>query len=210
MKQCLADHRAQLRNTLLQRRQAQDPQTTSRGALRIRARLYTWFATQQVKMQEQKRLENLNIAAFWSLPNEPELQPLLVKWAMENKQKVLLPCVVKKDQPLVFRPWTPDTPMKTGPFKIAEPDTQDPAQKPDIILVPTLGFTREGHRMGYGKGYYDRTLAALKQQYHPFVSIGVAWACGDLSNENYQPQAHDVPLDAILTDKGWAKPAPQL
>jgi 5-formyltetrahydrofolate cyclo-ligase len=73
-----------------------------------------------------------------------------------------------------------------------------------------LGYTRQGDRVGYGKGYYDRTLAALKAQEHPHISIGIAWATGDLSNEKHSPAPHDVKLDAILTDKGWAVPAPVL
>ena len=78
------------------------------------------------------------------------------------------------------------------------------------MLVPTLGYTRAGDRLGYGGGYYDRTLAALKASGHDFVTIGIAWAVGDLSGTPYTPQAHDVKLDGILTDKGWAVPAPVL
>lgn len=202
---------ARLRATLRQKRQALESSERSRGALRIRARLYTWLATQQLHMKEQGRLEPLTLAGFWSLPEEPELQPLLAKWAMEdNDLTVALPCIAQKNAPLLFRPWDPDTPMRTGPHDIAEPATDATAPKPDIILVPTLGFTRGGDRLGYGQGYYDRTLAQLREQYHPFVTIGIAWASGDLSATAYEPQAHDQPLDAILTDMGWAKAAPQL
>lgn len=211
MKKANSHHNSTLRTKLRQLRQAQSQSNTRRGALRIRARLYTWLATQQVQMQEQNRDEELHIAAFWSLPEEPELQPLLNKWALEdNGIQLSLPCISKKETALYFRPWDMDTPMKNGCYDIPEPDTDSLAPKPDIILVPTLGYTRQGDRLGYGKGYYDRTLAALKEAYHPFVSIGIAWACGDLSKESYEPQPHDQPLDAILTDLGWAKPAPQL
>lgn len=202
---------ARLRTILRQKRQALESSERSRGALRIRARLYTWLATQQLHMKEQGRLEPLTIAGFWSLPEEPELQPLLAKWALEdNELTVALPCIEQKQAPLLFRPWEPDTPMRTGLHDIAEPATSATSPKPDIILVPTLGFTRNGDRLGYGQGYYDRTLAQLRQQFHPFVTIGIAWASGDLSQTPYQPQAHDQPLDAILTDMGWAKPAPAL
>jgi len=99
--------------------------------------------------------------------------------------------------------------MREGAYGIQEP-VSGPAPLPDIILVPTLGYTREGDRIGYGSGYYDRTLAALKESGHPFVSIGIAWATGDLSDTGYKPQPHDIRLDGILTDKGWAVPAPVL
>jgi 5,10-methenyltetrahydrofolate synthetase len=99
--------------------------------------------------------------------------------------------------------------MQEGAYGIKEP-VGDLAPPPDLVLVPTLGYTRKGDRVGYGKGYYDRTLAALKASGHRFTTIGIAWACGDLTGEDYTPAAHDVPLDAILTDKGWAVPAPVL
>lgn len=211
MKTSNPDHNSTLRKKLRQLRQNQNQNNIRRGALRIRARLYTWLATQKLHMQKQGRDEVLHVAAFWSLPEEPELQPLLNKWALEdNGIELSLPCIEGDEAPLVFRPWDMDTPMRNGRYDIPEPDTDRLAPKPDIVLVPTLGFTRAGDRLGYGKGYYDRSLAALKAAYHPFVSIGVAWACGDLGEQDYQPQPHDQPLDGILTDLGWAKPAPQL
>ncbi len=211
MNQHTLDHTASLRQALLQKRAALEPRTMSLGSLRIRARLYTWLATQQEQMRAQNRHEPLHVAAFWSLPAEPELQPLLHKWASEDENIHLsLPCIDRPETPLRFSPWTLDTPMKIGRYHIAEPDHSCTAPKPDIILVPTLGFTRQGDRLGYGKGYYDRTIAQLRALYHPFVTIGIAWSCGDLSHYDYSPKPHDEPLDAILTEMGWAKPAPQL
>src|SRR3546814_16351107 len=71
------------------------------------------------------------------------------------------------------------------------------APPPDIVLVPTLGYTRQGDRIGYGKGYYDRTLAALKAQGHSFTTIGIAWAAGDLAAAGlaHNPAPHDDRLD---------------
>lgn len=205
------NHTASLRQQLLEKRAAQEPRDVSMGALRIRARLYTWLATQQEDMRAQQRDEPLNIAAFWSLPAEPELQPLLNKWDIEDNGLTLsLPCIDAEAAPLRFSPWDIETPMKTGRYNISEPDSSETAAKPDIILVPTLGFTRQGDRLGYGQGYYDRTIAQLRAQYHPFVTIGIAWSCGDLSEYDYTPEPHDEPLDAVLTELGWAKEAPQL
>ncbi len=143
------------------------------------------------------------------MADEPALQPLLRQWAQDESLTVSLPVVTGPAAPLAFRLWTPDTPMRTGAYGIQEPEGAD-APVPDIILVPTLGFTRQGDRLGYGGGYYDRTLAALRAAGHTCITLGVAWACGDLSTEDYVPAAHDVRLDAILTDKGWAVPAPDL
>jgi 5,10-methenyltetrahydrofolate synthetase len=200
----------ELRMRLKARRAAQATIDTNRGGLLIRGRLYTWLATTITRLREEGRPLPRHIAAFWSMPEEPQLQPLLRQWVEEDGYQVSLPVVAQPGAPLEFRNWTPETPMREGQYGIQEPLGDRVAAPPDIVLVPTLGYTRQGDRIGYGKGYYDRTLAALKEAGHPFVSIGIAWATGDLSGEDHDPQPHDVRLDAILTDKGWAVPAPTL
>lgn len=199
---------AQLRKHLKQLREQQESMDTRRGALLIRGRLFTWHATSRAALEEAGKPNRLqSVAAFWSLEQEPELQPLLYQWVEEDGLSVSLPYINEETQLLEFRLWTPDTPMPVGPYGIPQPDGPA-APLPEVVLVPTLGFTRTGDRLGYGKGYYDRTLATLKEQGHHFVSIGIAWACGDLSDTNYQPASHDVTLDSVLTDKGWAVAAP--
>jgi len=196
-----------LRSRLKQLRAAQDPIQARRGALLIRGRLFTWLAATRTRLQQATRPAPRHIAAFWSTEHEPELQPLLRQWVQEQDLTISLPVVTAPDAPLSFRLWQPDQPLRPGAFGIQEP-TGQAAPLPDIVLVPTLGFTRQGDRVGYGKGYYDRSLAAWKAQGHPFTSIGIAWACGDLTGIPYTPAPHDVRLDAVLTDQGWAVPAP--
>ena len=209
MNQNAQDNAAALRTRLRQRRTDQPAQDRDRGALLIRGRLYTWLATNRTRLRESGRPDVGCIAAFWSMADEPALQPLLRQWAEDPTLTVCLPAVVAPGQPLQFRAWTPDTPMTPGAYGILEPD--GPAvPAPDVVLVPTLGYTRQGDRLGYGGGYYDRTLAALQSAGHDFTAVGIAWACGDLSGEPYTPAAHDVRLDAVLTDKGWAVAAPDL
>ncbi|WP_353151886.1 5-formyltetrahydrofolate cyclo-ligase [Pollutimonas bauzanensis] len=198
-----------LRVRLKQLRAAQSPVDRNRGALLIRGRLFTWLATNRSKLKEAGKPVPVNIAAFWSMQDEPQLQPLLRQWVEEEGYRVSLPVVVTPNAPLEFRLWDPDADMQEGAYGIYEP-IGEPAPPPDIILVPTLGYTRQGDRVGYGKGYYDRTLAAFKEQGHPYTSIGIAWATGDLSSHPHTPASHDVKLDSILTDKGWAVPAPVL
>lgn len=200
---------ASLREQLKERRLALTTQETSRGALLIRGRLYTWLATNQTRLAEKGQPRIRNIAAFWSLPEEPALQPLLQQWVEEHGYQVSLPVVTEANAPLEFRVWTPDSPMQTGPYGIQEP-TGAPAATPELILVPTLGYTRQGDRLGYGQGYYDRTLAQLRARGERFVSLGIAWAVGDLSDTDYTPALHDQKLDGILTDKGWPMPMPEL
>lgn len=203
------DNAVLLRARLKQRRAEQKPADRDRGALLIRGRLYTWLASERTRLREAGREEPHQIAAFWPMDEEPGLQALLRQWVEDETLGVSLPVVTGPDQALSFRVWTPDTPMHEGAYGILEPEGEL-APRPDIVLVPTLGYTRQGDRLGYGRGYYDRTLAAWRAAGHPFTSLGIAWACGDLSGEPYTPAPHDVRLDSILTDKGWAVPAPVL
>ena len=78
---------------------------------------------------------------------------------MEAGITVVLPVVRERNAPLAFLPWTPDAPMRSGAYGIQEPAAGDELP-PDVVLAPTLGFTQFGDRVGYGGGYYDRTLAA--------------------------------------------------
>ena len=200
-----------VRTRLKELRAAQTPVDRNRGALLIRGRLFTWLATTRTALRDAGKPAPQTIAAFWSTEDEPLLQPLLEQWVEEEGYQVSLPVVTAPDEPLQFKLWTPDTPLQAGAYGMQEPISET-APLPDVVLVPTLGFTRQGDRIGYGKGYYDRTLAALKAQGHRFTTIGVAWAAGDLAAAgiDHTPAAHDFRLDAILTDKGWAVPAPKL
>lgn len=202
---------ATLRDRVKALRAAQDPNESQRGALLMRGRLFTWLATTRDALHKAGKPAPKNIAAYWPMTQEPDLRPLLYQWAALDDITVSLPVVTGPGEPLSFQLWTPETPMRTGAFGIQEPDSPT-APPPDVILVPTLGFTRQGDRMGYGQGYYDRTLAQLKADGHTFTALGIAWACGDLDRldgADYQPQPHDYPLDGILTDKGWALKLPE-
>ncbi|MGB3835602.1 5-formyltetrahydrofolate cyclo-ligase [Castellaniella sp.] len=210
MNQNAQDNAVALRARLKQKRSAQPAADKDRGALLIRGRLFTWLASQRTSLKNAGMPDVRHIAAFWSMADEPALQPLLRQWAQDDSLTLSLPVVTAPGQALAFRLWTPDTPMQAGAYGILEPQGPE-APPPDVMLVPTLGFTRQGDRLGYGGGYYDRTLAALGAAGHrPRAALGVAWACGDLSAETYQPAAHDEHLDGILTDKGWALAAPNL
>lgn len=209
MSNSIENKSAALRTKLKQLRAAQNPMDTRRGALLIRGRLFTWLATSRADLAKAGKPAPQHVAAFWPLPEEPDLRPLLTQLVEEENLGVSLPVVTGPGAPLQFRQWVPDTPMAKGAFGVEEPQSPQ-APLPDVILVPTLGFTRQGDRVGYGQGYYDRTLAALRDQGHRFITLGVAWACGDLSGTDYEPAQHDFRLDAILTDKGWPVPAPNL
>ena len=146
------------------------------------------------------------VAGFWPLEGEPDLRPV---YAQLHKQGsiVVLPIVVRKQAPLEFHPWQPDSPLKEGAFGVREP-VRSIAIQPTILLVPTLGFTAQGARIGYGGGYYDRTLAQINETGQPFLTIGIAWDQARLDEATgHEPEDHDYPLDTILTPGGWT-PAP--
>jgi 5,10-methenyltetrahydrofolate synthetase len=171
----------------------------------MRGRLYTWVSLARDAARKAGCPELSIIAAYWPLADEPDLRPLLSQWA-EAGITVALPAMRGTGQPLEFRPWLPNAPLQEGPYGIQEP-LASVTVTPELILVPTLGYTSHADRVGYGGGYYDRTLAALKAAGNDFTSIGIAWACG-LLDDSHLPEAHDVRLDAILTSDGWVPKPP--
>jgi len=181
-----------------------------RGSLLIRARLYSWLAI----MRDQKKAHGLpppqTIAFYWPLTDEPDLGPLITQWA-EAGLNLALPKIMAPAQPLQFFPWQLDSTLIEGPFGVLEPpvSADSTAVIPDVVLVPTLGFTTAGDRLGHGKGFYDRTLAHLNAQGHHPLTIGVAWDVGAIDElvPDYKPQPHDKPLNAIITPSAWY-PAP--
>lgn len=195
---------AGLRARLKETRAALTESQRDRGALLMRARLFTWLNAARGALAPSGRVL-ANVAAFWPLPGEPDLRPLLEQWS-EGGVQVCLPCVTSPGQPLAFRPWTPDAAMAAGAYGIAEP-AAGPDCRPDVILVPTLGYTGRADRLGYGGGYYDRTLAALEQAGHDCIAIGIAWTECRLPDD-YEPASHDRRLDAVLTPEGWVPRAP--
>lgn len=195
---------AELRTRLKKTRAGLPEAQRDRGALLMRGRLFTWLnAARDLLAAEGRSIST--VAAFWPLNEEPDLRPLLSQWA-DNGVQVCLPCVTGSGQALEFRAWTPDAPMRSGAYGIDEP-ADGPALRPDLVLVPTLGYTDHADRLGYGGGYYDRTLAALDADDHPYIAIGIAWTECRLPTD-YEPASHDRRLDAVLTPSGWVPRAP--
>jgi 5,10-methenyltetrahydrofolate synthetase len=135
-------------------------------------------------------------SGYWPIKGEPDLRPVLTD-LHRTGVLVALPLVEVKAAPLVFRRWTPETKMVRGDWNIPVPPPEAGVVVPEIALAPVVGWTAEGFRLGYGGGYFDRTLAALSPR--PFtIGIGVQSAKLD----TIFPQPHDIPLDAILTEAG--------
>ena len=137
------------------------------------------------------------VSAFWSIGDEIPTLPLL-ETLDASGFKVALPVTGKIGTPLVFRRWTPASAMVTGRMAIQEPPSNAEVLRPDVLFVPLAAFDRRGHRIGYGAGFYDRSLAGLRAE-KTITAIGVAYAAQEVlfvPNEDY-----DQPLDFIVTEK---------
>jgi len=110
-----------------------------------------------------------------------------------------LPRVQGRGRPLAFHAWRPGDPLLAGPFGVMEPDPDAPALRPRVLLVPLLAFDRQGGRLGYGAGYYDLVLHALRALCPPPLAIGVAFAAQEVDRVPTGPR--DQPLDAVVTER---------
>lgn len=135
-------------------------------------------------------------AGYWPIKGEPDLRPLMAGLHAAGV-RVALPVVEVKQAPLVFRRWTPETRMVRGDWNIPVPPAEAARLTPDVALAPLVGWDREGYRLGYGGGYFDRTLAHLAPR--P-LAIGTGLHAAELAT--IYPQPHDIRLDAIVTERG--------
>ncbi len=133
------------------------------------------------------------VALFWPMPGEIDIRPLLHALHARG-QTVLLPRTPPIGQPLSFHRWTPEAPMRRERFGTAAPD--GPEGVPEVLFVPLLAFDRRLFRLGYGGGYYDRTLAALPGA----QAIGCGFAAQELDAVPVGP--YDIPLSAVATERG--------
>lgn len=116
--------------------------------------------------------------------------------------RVGVPVILGAGQPLKFREWTPSTPMIEGEFGALIPESGD-WLVPEVLVVPLLAFDRRGYRLGYGGGFYDRTLELLRAM-GPVKAIGFAFAAQEI--DRVPTEATDQPLDLIVTERGIVRP----
>jgi 5-formyltetrahydrofolate cyclo-ligase len=114
--------------------------------------------------------------------------------------RVVMPVAPAAGAPLLFRAFAEDQPLEPDAARIPSPTSSAEALTPDLVIAPLIAFDREGYRLGQGGGYYDRTLAALRAGARLFV-IGLAYAGQEV--DRIPRDAHDQPLDAILTESGY-------
>ena len=150
------------------------------------------------------------IGAYWPIKGEFDPLPALFRWqeaGMEadamgasRRRKIGLPVINKVTKTLTFHTWYPGCPMEEDAYGIPKPkDTE--IIHPTLLFVPCVGYGPGGYRLGYGGGFYDRTLGALQPR--P-CTVGLGYTNGFLPD--LEPEPHDVPLDAILNDNGVVWP----
>ncbi|HEY6519747.1 MAG TPA: 5-formyltetrahydrofolate cyclo-ligase [Roseiarcus sp.] len=181
------DPKASLRRAALARREAVEPIAS--------------FALNSRLAEEGLRLARLwrphIVSAFHPLRGEPNTLPLLTALADEGFETAL-PTVVGRGSPLTFRLWRPGEPTRAGAMSIREPLEAAPVVDPDLLFVPLACFDRRGHRIGYGAGYYDRTLSKLRAT-KPVHAVGVAHGVCEVDRVPYE--THDQSLDAVVTEQ---------
>ena len=144
----------------------------------------------------------ISVSGFYPYQAEINVLPLLARLVSEGWQTAL-PVVMAKGEPLTFRAWAPGEPTGRGIWDIHIPLETAAEVEPDILLVPMLAFDRRGYRLGYGGGFYDRTLHELRKL-KPIIASGVAYAEQEMEEVPVAP--YDEPLDWILTERGVIEP----
>jgi len=173
------------RNRLIAAREALDAATLERFRLRIDAHLERAFPG----------LAAAKLAFCWPIRGEYDARHL-ARTLRGRGALTALPVVVAPRQPLVFREWHPGVRLARGPLDIPYP-ADSPAVVPDAVLLPMNGWDEKGYRLGYGAGFFDRTLVNFSRK--PAV-IGVSYELARM--ETIHPQSWDIPVDWVVTERG--------
>jgi 5,10-methenyltetrahydrofolate synthetase len=179
------------RRRLIEERLAVDPRERQRRAVEIAANLSRFIGAPAGRLA----------SAYWPFRGEPDLRPWMAGFT-ERGGRCALPVVVEKNTPLVFRAWKNGDKLVRGVWNILMP-ADGPAIVPDIVIAPVVGHDADGYRLGYGGGFFDRTLAAMSPR--PII-IGAGYADAALST--IHPLPHDIPMTAIVTERGILAPRP--
>jgi 5,10-methenyltetrahydrofolate synthetase len=173
------------RERLLAARLALAPEVVQAHRLRIDAHLARAFP----------QLARMRVGLCWPIRNEYDARHF-ARTLRERGALTALPVVVAPGEPLIFREWHPGVRLRAGALDIAYP-LDSPQLVPEALLVPMNGWDGAGHRLGYGAGFFDRTLASLAPR--P-IAIGIAYEMARL--ETIHPQPWDLPLDWVVTERG--------
>jgi 5-formyltetrahydrofolate cyclo-ligase len=171
-----------LRKALRAARGALDPAIKVQWDAHIGAQVLAWWRMRQVG----------TVGVYWPLAGEPDLRAAYGELAKAGVQ-LALPVVMERAAPLAFVEWTPGEPMIPDEMGVQVPADLRFIARPPALLVPCLGFNQENYRLGYGGGYYDRTLAPVPRPH----TLGIAYST---QLAVFSHAVHDVPLDVLVTE----------
>ena len=181
-----ADRKAELRRAALARRDALPVAERAQAAETIAARVFPLAVA-----------DGVVVSGY--MPMKSEINPLpLLRRLAEAGARLALPVVAGPGKPLIMRAWSFGEPLVAGVWGIRQPPAQAPATEPDILIVPLLAFDRAGHRIGYGAGYNDMTIAAARAR-RAVRAVGIAFAAQEVDAVPAGPR--DEPLDLVLTER---------
>lgn len=172
-----------LRSALIAARKALSAEIKTQSDLRIMSGLQALLEAHQIRV----------LGAYLPMPGEPDLTPLYAE-LLRREIHIAMPVVIEKNQALIYVSWQPGDALSKDASGTLAPARRDVALSPELILAPCVGFTESRLRLGYGGGYFDRTLA---RQPKP-LAAGIAYAC---TCTHFAAASHDVPLDWILTEE---------
>jgi 5-formyltetrahydrofolate cyclo-ligase len=175
-------HKAALRKSLIATRLAIPAEQRERRDTAIAERLLGFLSARSVQ----------TIGVYWPIQGEPDLRPIYAA-LIKTGARLALPLVSERHAPLQFSAWRPGDTLMKDACGVPVPAVQSALVSPDMVLVPCVGFNRDLFRIGYGAGYYDRTLAETPR----LQSVGIAY---DAALAQFDPAAHDVPLDIVVTE----------
>lgn len=174
-------NKAALRRTLLADRQAIAAEVRNEWNTAIGARLLTWWEARPMK----------TLGVYWPIRGEPDLQSAYAD-LVAHGVRLALPTVVDRNAPLRFIAWQPGDVMAKDAFGVSIP-MAGAEVRPEALLIPCVGFNEQCFRLGYGGGFFDRTLAAVPRP----LAIGIGYACG---LARFDADTHDIALDAVITE----------
>lgn len=172
-----------LRKHLKAQRAALDGDAKAERDRRIGAQVLAWW----------RRTRPPLLAVYWPLSGEPDLSETY-RTLVQEGAALALPVVLERHAALGFTAWSPGEAMVSDPMGVAVPAVLRSVERPPALLVPCLGFNEHGYRLGYGGGFYDRTLAGGVRP----ATLGIAYACQAAA---FDADIHDVPLDLIVTEE---------
>lgn len=189
--EAIAAEKAALRKLMRTRRAAIPPETRAAASLAVRDRLIAWLPAARLA-------RGAVIAAYWPIRDELDPRPLAQALA-ERGHGLALPVSVARGTALAFRTWKLGDPLVADIMRIEAPISSAPEAVPSLVLVPMLAFDRGCRRLGYGAGFYDRTLATLRAG-GTVIAVGLAFGAQEVARV---PVAEDdAPLDAVVTEDG--------